>query len=79
MRLQYPPGLVTIGLHLRHQCLHAVELRLGPDERVKFDLDMLTVKVFIEVEEIGFEQFLRRIEAWADAEIGGPVQHASIR
>src|SRR3546814_10536079 len=63
---------------LRHQCVHVVELGLGPDEGVEGDVDFLSVKLFGEIEEMRFEQFLRRIEARTDAEIGGALQDAAV-
>src|SRR3546814_8964209 len=41
-------------------------------------VDFLSVKLFGEIEEMRFEQFLRRIEARTDAEIGGALQDAAV-
>src|SRR3546814_3452661 len=51
---------------------------LRPDEGVEGDVDFLSVKLFGEIEEMRFEQFLRRIEARTDAEIGGALQDAAV-
>src|SRR3546814_19158109 len=51
---------------------------LRPDEGVEGDVDFLSVKLFGEIEEMRFEQFLRRIEARTDAEIGGALPDAAV-
>src|SRR3546814_21106140 len=53
---QQPPRFFAIGRDLRHQCVHVVELGLGPDEGVEGDVDFLSVKLFGEIEEMRFEQ-----------------------
>src|SRR5687767_3543348 len=62
--------LGTIPVHLRRQRLQAIELRLGPDEMVKRDLDPLAIKVTVEIEQMCFQQLLRRVEHRAGAEVG---------
>src|SRR3546814_17326390 len=52
---------------------------LRPDEGVEGDVAFLSVKLFGEIEEMRIEQFLRRIEARTDAEIGGALQAAAVR
>src|SRR3546814_13553288 len=70
-------GLVAIRRDLRHQRVHVVELRLRPDEGVEGDVDFPSVKILGEVEEMRFEQFLRRVAAGPDAEIGSALQAAA--
>src|SRR3546814_3020011 len=54
---------VAIRRDLGRQRVHAVELRFGAAEGVKGDVDVLAIKVAGKVEEMRFEQFLRRVEA----------------
>ena len=64
---------------MRGQGVHIAELRLGPDEGAEGDVDFLPVEIFGEVEEMRFEQFLGRIEAWADADVRRALEDASVR
>src|SRR3546814_14507274 len=48
------------------------------EEGVEGDVDLLPVEVAGEVEEMRFEQFPGRIEAGADAEVGGAFEDAAI-
>src|SRR5687767_9988672 len=68
----------AIGFHLRLERLEAVELRLRAEEAVEGDLDLLAVKVARELEEIGLEQLLGRVELRPHAEVGGALQHAPV-
>src|SRR3546814_9868729 len=69
---------VAVRRDLRLQRLHSVEFRLAAEEGVEGDVDLLPVEVAGEVEEMRFEQFPGRIEAGADAEVGGAFEDAAI-
>src|SRR3569833_1298320 len=62
--------LRIVVAHLRREGVHAVELALVADEGVERDFDGAAVEVAVEVEDVGFEKLLRRLEGGADAEIG---------
>src|SRR3546814_16801701 len=64
---QQPPRFFAIGRDLRHQCVHVVELGLGPDEGVEGDVDFRSAKLLGEITERRFEQFLRR---WEECSVG---------
>ena len=46
----------------------SIELLLLADIGVERDLDLLAVKIAVEIEEMGLEQLLRRVEGRANAE-----------
>ena len=45
---------------------------------VQFDLDRLTIEIFVKIEKMGLEQFFRRIETRPDAKIGRTFQNPSV-
>src|SRR5688500_7707448 len=51
---EQPPRLAAVAVHLRDQCLRAVELRFGADVVMKRDLDLAAVEIAVEVEQMRF-------------------------
>src|SRR3546814_759431 len=60
------------------QRLKPVKLRFGPQIMVQFDCDLLAVKVAGKIEQMHLQQFLRRIEHRAYADVRGPVEYPPV-
>src|SRR5438309_2598010 len=72
------PGRCSVAPHVRGQRAAVVELLLLADEGVERDLDPLTVKVAVEIEQMRLEELARRLEGWPDAEAGDARQLAPV-
>src|SRR3546814_7041410 len=71
-------GPRAIGPYVFGQRLKPVKLRFGPQIMVQFDCDLLAVKVAGKIEQMHLQQFLRRIEHRAYADVRGPVEYPPV-
>src|SRR6476661_8835452 len=72
------PRLRLVLAHGGGESVEAVELLLVADEGVERDLDPAAIEVAVEVEEVRFQQLLRRREGRADAEAGDAGMLAAV-
>src|ERR1700745_3471063 len=71
-------GLRLVFFHMGNERFDSIEFLFLADVSVERDLDLLAVKVLVEIEQVRLEELLRRVEGRPDAQTSDAGMLASI-